>query len=201
MLGTVPDAVLNVDADGRLLYLNPSAEQILGRDASSLIGRVFWEEIAGIDGSPIETELRRAIEEHRRAEFQAGLDGSGRMYKILLCPCEDGLFVFLRDVSEQHRLHEALEESEAWRRLIIENVKDFAILSLDREGRVTLWNPGAEKMFGYRADEILGHPTDVIFVPEDRAAGVRKKNSFRPKKREAPGMNGGTCEKTAPACS
>jgi PAS domain S-box-containing protein len=174
MLETVPDGVFNLDREWRFLYVNCAAERILGRERQTLLGRVFWEEIPGALATPVESELRRALKNQTTGEFQARFDGVAGLYQILTCPCEDGLLVFMRDITEQNRLREALEESEAWRRLIIQNVKDFAIFSMDPEGRVTLWNPGAEKMFGYAANEVLGQPADRIYVPEDRAAGVAR---------------------------
>lgn len=57
-------------------------------------------------------------------------------------------------------------------RLLIENTLDYAIFSMDTEARIDSWNPGAERILGYSADEILGQEADIIFTPEDRARGV-----------------------------
>jgi PAS domain S-box-containing protein len=52
--------------------------------------------------------------------------------------------------------------------LLMENVKDFAIFMLDPEGRIVSWNTGAERILGYKEEEILGQPFGLIFTPEDR---------------------------------
>ena len=57
----------------------------------------------------------------------------------------------------------------------MESVKDFAIFTLDLEGRVNSWNPGAQAMFGYTEEEILGQSGEVIFTREDRAQKVPEK--------------------------
>ena len=57
-------------------------------------------------------------------------------------------------------------------RLMVENVKDFAIFALDPRGRVSTWNAGAERVFGWAEADILGRDGDILFTPEDRAAGV-----------------------------
>jgi PAS domain S-box-containing protein len=57
-------------------------------------------------------------------------------------------------------------------RLVFESAHDFAILSTDRYGLVSNWNSGAERLIGWHADEIMGKSVDVIFTPEDQAAGV-----------------------------
>ena len=54
----------------------------------------------------------------------------------------------------------------------VESVSDYAIFMLDAQGRVSSWNAGAERIEGYRADEIIGHEYAVFFTPEDRAAGA-----------------------------
>jgi PAS domain S-box-containing protein len=62
---------------------------------------------------------------------------------------------------------QAKVDGERMFHLLIENVKDFAIFMLDPEGRIVSWNTGAERILGYKEEEILGQPFKVIFTPED----------------------------------
>lgn len=66
----------------------------------------------------------------------------------------------------------ALRESEERFRLIVENARDYAIFTLDTDGRIADWFPGAEQVFGWSLDEARGHPVDMTFTAEDRAAGA-----------------------------
>jgi PAS domain S-box-containing protein len=59
--------------------------------------------------------------------------------------------------------------------LIIESSTDFGIFTIDPSGLVTTWNVGAERLFGFSESEVVGTSADVIFVPEDRAAGAPEK--------------------------
>jgi PAS domain S-box-containing protein len=59
--------------------------------------------------------------------------------------------------------------------LLVESATDFAIFAVDRDGLVATWNAGAERLTGYRADEIVGRSSDLIFTPQDRAAGAPEK--------------------------
>ena len=79
---------------------------------------------------------------------------------------------FMVDITEAKRFEEQLRKSETHLRLMIESVTEYAIITIDTQGRIDHWNPGAARMFGYADDEILGQPAGLIFTPEDRAAGV-----------------------------
>src|SRR5438477_334724 len=54
-------------------------------------------------------------------------------------------------------------------KLLVESVQDYAIFLLDREGHIVTWNPGAERIKGYRAHEILGEHFRVFYTEEARA--------------------------------
>lgn len=64
-----------------------------------------------------------------------------------------------------------LRVPEAPMRLLLESVQDYAIFTLDAEGRVTSWNEGARRLKGYTAEEIIGQPVHRFYLPEDVAAG------------------------------
>ena len=56
-------------------------------------------------------------------------------------------------------------------RLMVESARDYAIFTTDGEGRVTTWNAGAERVLGFREDEIVGKDVRVVFTPEDNERG------------------------------
>src|SRR5258706_1801154 len=71
----------------------------------------------------------------------------------------------------KHLDSDAGDPADAQFRLLVESVVDYAIYLLDAAGRVMSWNPGAERIKGYSASEILGRHFSVFYPPEDRAAG------------------------------
>jgi PAS domain S-box-containing protein len=65
-----------------------------------------------------------------------------------------------------------LRESEERFRLVVESLRDYAIFIVDPDGRIVDWNVGAERIFGYRSEEIVGKDFSTIFTPEDAGRGV-----------------------------
>ena len=71
------------------------------------------------------------------------------------------------------RRHRPLRcQSEERFRLLVESVRDYAIFMLDPQGRVLTWNAGAERIKGYRADEIIGQHFSRFYPPEALARGL-----------------------------
>lgn len=66
----------------------------------------------------------------------------------------------------------SFEKRERRFRLLVEGATNFAMLLMDRNGRVISWNEGARRIFGYKAEEVLGQHVALIFTPEDRTSGV-----------------------------
>ncbi len=72
------------------------------------------------------------------------------------------------------KLVRTLRESEEHFRTLIRAVEDYAIFSLDLDGKVTSWNEGVEYILGYKEDEIIGKHYSVFFTPSDIASGTHE---------------------------
>src|SRR4029077_14528071 len=75
------------------------------------------------------------------------------------------------EIKDRKQVEEALRQSEERARLMVEGVKDYAILMLDLKGRVTTWNAGTEHIKGYTAEGIIGQPFSIFYTSEDVASG------------------------------
>ncbi|HWT65704.1 MAG TPA: sigma 54-interacting transcriptional regulator, partial [Terracidiphilus sp.] len=78
---------------------------------------------------------------------------------------------FLRDVTEQREALERLRRADEQIRSIVESVNDYAIYLLDKDGCVSTWNPGAEKIKGYSTEDVLGRNYSMFFTQEDVERG------------------------------
>lgn len=136
-------------------------------------------------GHPLSAEdwaLARAI---RHGEISVGemvdierFDGTRGTILKSAAPVRDaegrivGGVVAVKDITERRQIEAALRESRERLRLIIESVQDYAIFTMDTEGRITSWNAGAEAVFGWPEAAIIGQPAAVLFAPEDREARI-----------------------------
>ena len=72
-----------------------------------------------------------------------------------------------QEIVDRQHIEQALRTSEERFRLLIDNVKDYGIYLLDPQGYIVSWNAGAERINGYRAEEIIGQHLSCFFLPED----------------------------------
>jgi PAS domain S-box-containing protein len=169
-------AILMLDHDGRITTWNLGAERLKGYTAEEIIGKhfsVFYPPEAIQTGHP-QRELEMAVQEGRYAEQgpRVRKDGTRFWADVTITPIKDesgnlrGFSKITRDLTERRIAEEALRESEERLRLMVEGVQDYAIFMLDPEGCVKTWNVGAERLKGYKAEEIIGQHFS-IFYPEE----------------------------------
>jgi PAS domain S-box-containing protein len=63
-------------------------------------------------------------------------------------------------------------QTEQWLRMLIDGAEDYAIFAVNLQGKICTWSKGAERVFGYTEEEILGKDFALIFTPEDRDRGI-----------------------------
>src|SRR5687768_10455555 len=170
-----------LDPDGFIVSWNAGAERIKGYTAGEIIGKhfsVFYPQEA-IDRAWPARELELATEAGRFEDegWRVRKDGSLFWANVVITALrnKDGELVGFgkvsRDLSDRRRAEQELRESEERLRLLIESTTDYAIFMLDPEGRVASWNPGAKRIKGYEADEIIGRHFSTFYTPEAIASG------------------------------
>jgi len=81
----------------------------------------------------------------------------------------------VRDVTARTNAVKALKESDERFRLFVTSVHDYALFQTDLTGRITAWNPGAERLLGFTEEEILGEAAQRLYTPEDQMRGEAEK--------------------------
>jgi two-component system, cell cycle sensor histidine kinase and response regulator CckA len=111
-LGNLHDGFLTADIDWRLNYLNPRAAELLRRSAKELLGKALWEVLPASTGSNAHTELERARRNGVAVNLDLHYEPHGAWFHVRAHPHEEGLAVFLRDVTAQKRLEDQLRQAQ-----------------------------------------------------------------------------------------
>jgi PAS domain S-box-containing protein len=178
-------AIFAADPEGCVATWNQGAARITGWEADEIVGRsvaCLYPEADRRFSKP-EQDLAVAIADGRVLDEGWRLRADGTPFwasvEVTALRGDDGRLVgfgtVMRDLTERKRGEDALRESEERYRLLVSSVADYAIFLLTPDGTVASWNLGAERLKGYRADEIVGHHFSRFYTDEDRRAGVPDK--------------------------
>jgi PAS domain S-box-containing protein len=196
LLEAAPDAMVVVNQDGKIVLLNLQAEkqfgyqrdELLGQEVKNIIPEGFAERLIA-DGTrtaadALAQQIGTGIELYGRRK-----DGSDFPIEIMLSPFEDaeGILVTaairnisMRKLAEEHVIEmevrrqlveDSLRESEERYRMLLEGIQNYAIFMINPLGEIVSWSAGAERIKGYRADEIIGRNFSCFFPPRDIERG------------------------------
>jgi PAS domain S-box-containing protein len=200
LFAAMTDVILVLDIEGRYLKVAPTNPSLLYKPSEELVGKTLYEVMPGEQADVFLEHIRRALETQRPVdtEYSLLIDGTEVWFAGTVSPMqEDSVIYVARDITERKRVEEELRrlnekledkveerttqlestlvdlrESEERYRLLVESVEDYAIFMVDPSGRVADWNAGAERIFGYPEEEIVGKENNLLFTPEDRRWGV-----------------------------
>ena len=177
-----PDAIFVTDAEGVIRGANPRAAELFGHTQAELFGQPI-ENLVPVRFRGRHPSHRENYNAHPRARqmgaamnlFGLRKDGTEFPVDIMLKPMETEagpvVLSFVRDVTEQREALAALRRNDEQLRSIVESIRDYAVYLLDVDGHVMTWNPGAERIKQYKADEILGLHFSRFFMQEDADRG------------------------------
>jgi len=182
LLESLVEGLVIINSAGLILLVNSRAEQMFGYQAAELVGRPH--EVL------IPERFRKAHEVHQSRYFAApktrsmgefldlaGLRKDASEFPLALSlsfiETSNGIFVLamVSDITLRKEYEKRLLETEEMFHIHAAAVQDYAVFTLDTLGRVLRWNVGAERLKGYRAEEIVGRHFSCFYPQEERAAG------------------------------
>jgi len=185
-----------VNQGGEIVLVNVQAEKQFGYRRDELVGQKVKSIIPEGFAERLIADATRSAAEALEQQIGMGIELSGRRkdgsefpIEIMLSPLEsaEGILVTaairnisVRKAAEMHLaqmegrrrlVEDALRESEERYRMLLDGIQDYAVFVMDARGQVLSWNAGAERIKGYKADQIIGHNFSCFFPPEDIARG------------------------------
>lgn len=176
----VPALISYVDSNERYRFVNQKFTEWFGIPADKLVGKRVKEVFGMAAYRIIKPKIDEALGGVQCAfETVLNYKTSGTRYVHISYVPDVGVdgtiygyYGLTHDLSELKRSQDLLRSSEDRIGLMMESFTDYAIFSLDHEGRVDSWNKGAESIFGYSQDEIIGRSPEILFTADDAAKSV-----------------------------
>jgi PAS domain S-box-containing protein len=177
------DLVIVIDSDQRILQVNEQVPSLLETEKKALVGKSLHE----LD-YPLILVLRAtwtARGPQEKGESVADVDciigSEQRHFRVKQVPTafedgSDGLTFIVEDITSRKKYEEMLRISEARYRGLVQSSGE-AIIGNDPDGNIVSWNPAAERLFGYREEEVRGKPMDIV-VPagsQESLSGILKR--------------------------
>lgn len=173
LVEAAPDAILVADRNRRITFVNRGTERLFGFNRAELLGQPLEMLIPERYRTQHPEHFSGFIADPKTRAMGAGRELFGLRKDGVEIPIEIGLnpletpngqltLAFIIDISERRHAEQDRQQMAA----LVESAED-AILSKNLDGIVRTWNPGAERMLGYRADQIIGKPVTLL-IPENR---------------------------------
>lgn len=163
---SITDAFFTVDNCWCFTYINPQAELLLQRQQAELLGKNIWDEFPEAVGSCFDREYHRAVTEQVSVEFEEFYPPLDVWFAVHAYPYENGLSVYLQDISDRRRAEAKLRESESRFHGAFDNAAiGMAIVS--PEGCWLQVNRSLCQILGYSESELLATSSQEITHPDD----------------------------------
>jgi PAS domain S-box-containing protein len=177
ILANTPFLLTRCSSDLRYVFVSEAYAKMLGHRPEELVGKEIVK-IMGETGFQTILPHIKAVLAGQRVEYETDVhfnDVGVRLLQVIYTPDKDqfgnvlGWIASIIDITERKQVEVALRESEQrlrWLASIVQS-SDDAIVSKNLDGIITSWNKGAERVFGYSAEEAIGQPITIV-IPKDR---------------------------------
>lgn len=170
----LPDAVITQDAEGKVLKWNPEAERLFGYTSKEAVGKKLddlvaspdpdkFKEATGITQQILAGKPISPVEAVRYRKDGTPVDVLLSASPIVAEDKVIGVVAVYKDITESKRLEREVKERRLYLESVISSTPD-AIITADDKQRILEWNPGAERLFGYSRDEVIGQYIDDLIT-------------------------------------
>lgn len=166
-LESITEGFIMLDREWRFTFINPMAEQMIDRPPEEVLGKVLWDLYPQLEETSFGQAYRRALVEQVPVMLEDYYAPRDRWMEMRFYPSEEGLAVYLQNVTERYRSRQALVLSEERFSLLAKATND-AMWDWSPDAESVWWNDGLTTLFGYQPEEVgtpelwleLIHPAD-----------------------------------------
>jgi two-component system CheB/CheR fusion protein len=168
-----------LDRSQHVKFSTPRAREVFNLRESD-VGRLLSDITSRLRYDGVHDDVRAVIDRLSNIEREVEAE-SGRWFTMRMLPYRtvdnriDGVVLTFLDITDRRSADSRVRESDERLRVMIDSALDYAIFTMRDDGVIDSWNSGAERMFGYAAEEIVGANVGILFTGEDRAAGLHVK--------------------------
>jgi two-component system sensor kinase FixL len=177
VMANMGEGIYTLDTQGLVTYINPAAERLFGWSAAGLLGVKMHDmtHYQHPDGRPFPADECAGLQVLQKGTVLSDHEDvfirkDGTFFPVVYSSSpitsDDGivgLVVVFRDITLQKQAEVEIRRSAEWLRNLIDTTQD-AVVSIDRQGCIVLFNPAAERIFGYTAEEVAGRKVNELMA-------------------------------------
>lgn len=176
-LESISDSFFTLDRNWRITYLNAHTEVFFGQPRETVLGSSLWALFPEAVGSIFQEQYEQAMTRNQAVHFAGFYAPKGAWVEVNAYPSKQGLSVYFRDVTDRHLAAQQMhEERETFSAVL--NATSDAIISMDVEGTIRMFNPGAERIFRRTRASMVGENIEVLLPERYRAAHRQHQRRF-----------------------
>jgi PAS domain S-box-containing protein len=161
---SITDAFFSVSNSWEVKYLNPRSDVFLvkvNKRREDLWGKNWWSEFPAPKDSVAYKALHSAMTDHKFAEFEEYYSALNSWLQVRAYPAEDGLAIYMQDVTERKRAEEKIREQAN-----LLDIAQDAIVVRDLDDNIVYWNNSAERIYGWKRDEAIAKNASQLLHTE-----------------------------------
>ncbi len=189
ILEKMSEGILEITSEGRIVYANPTALSLIGMSEKELLGSHFIKLFDENDHQRIDELLKTVGDKPVTITEDFPVNLNEYQVTLSILPIDERpstTIIILNDVTERKRSEKALKETNKFLRNILDSSSSISIMSTDLDQNILFWNRGAENIFGYKSEEIVGlKKTNILYPGDEEKALVEDIRSLIRKNKKA----------------
>jgi PAS domain S-box-containing protein len=178
LIENITEGALTLSEDGLIVYTNNYFHQLLGISYEQVIAKSVLDFIHPASKETFHQLFKKGLAGQSKGEIN--LQSGEKIIPVYvsltsLYPTLQTVGMIVTDLTEKKKQEDTLLRSEEKYHRMISEVQDYAIILLDNEGIIQNWNKGAERIKGYKPEEIIGKSFSLFYTEEDRKKYIPEK--------------------------